>query len=246
MIVWQLLNSYSNRSCSDFNLSSMKYFSLLTILIFDLFVYICYVGARPITTPARRTERSSCPRNIRMICPTEEKYFVVHSSRKGRGCEFDEAIMVTALKDCDNSVMDACKDEWGKNHDNCSAPIFKQVVDYAFQGACFLHDLCYLSWYTKRKDCDVWFLHNMKQMCSIRRGWFTRFLCKAGAHTVYWAVRGFGGSGFNEAKSWTKENCTAKNPADKFTLCPRNIRMICPTERKHCCAFYLELEQIEL
>ena len=118
----------------------MKYFSLLTILIF---VYIRCAGASPITMPARRTERSSCPRNIRMICPTEEKHFVVHSSRKGRGCEFDEPIMVTALRDCDNSVMDACKDKWGKRHNNCSAPIFKQVVDYAFQGACVLHDLCH-------------------------------------------------------------------------------------------------------
>ena len=171
--------------------------------------------------PARRTERSSCPRNIRMICPTEEKHFVVHSSRKGRGCEFDEPIMVTALRDCDNSVMDACKDKWGKRHNNCSAPIFKQVVDYAFQGACVLHDLCYSSWFTKRKDCDVWFLHNMKQMCSIRRNWFTRFLCKAGAHTVYLAVRGFGGSGFDKGKDWAKENCTSEtNPEGNPTKAP--------------------------
>ena len=83
---------------------------LLTIFIF---MFICYAGASPITTrPAKRKEPYSCPRNIQMICPTEEKRFVVHSSRKGRGCEFDEPVMVTALRDCNNSVMDACRDKW--------------------------------------------------------------------------------------------------------------------------------------
>ena len=213
--------------------SDMKCVSMFNLLMILIFLFICYAGASPISTPARRTERSSCPRNIQMICPTAEKYFVVHSSRKGRRCEFDEPIMMTALRDCDNSVMNACKDRWVEKNDNCSAPIIEQIVDYAFQGACFLHDLCYLSWYTKRKDCDVWFLHNMKQMCSTRRSWFSRLLCKGGAHVVYLAVRGFGRSGYDDAKSWTKENCTSKSPENKTAVCPRNVRMICPTEKKH-------------
>ena len=190
----------------------MKYVSMVTLLTILIFLFICYAGASPITKPARRTERSSCPRNIQMICPTEEKHFVVHSSRKGRGCEFDEPIMVTALRDCNNSVMDACRDRWEKKPNNCSAPVIKEVVDYAFQGACFLHDLCYLARYTKRKDCDDWFLHNMKQMCSIRRSWVSRLFCKGGAHVVHLAVRGFGGGKYDDAKRWTEENCTSINP----------------------------------
>ena len=133
--------------------------TLPTILIF---VFICCTEASPVATPAKRTERSSCPRNIRMIYPTEKEHFVVHSSRKGQGCEFDEPIMVTALRDFDNSIMDACKDRWKKKPNNCSAPLIKEVVDNSFQGACFLHDLCYLSRNTERKDCDDWFLHNMR------------------------------------------------------------------------------------
>ena len=212
----------------------MKYLSVINLARILLFVFICYAGANPTTTPARRTKRSSCRRNIQMICPTEKKHFVVHSSRKGRGCEFDEPIMVTALRDCDNSIMDTCKDRWEKKPNNCSAPVIKEVVDYAFQGSCFLHDLCYLAWNTTQKDCDDWFLHNMKQMCSIRGGWLTRSLCKGGAYIVYWAVRAFGGGKFDDAKSWTKENCsencTARNPEVKWpTKCPRNISMVCPT-----------------
>ena len=207
----------------------MIYFSVVNLPTILIFVLICYAGANRITTPARRTERSSCPRNIQMICPTEEKHFVVHSSRKGRGCEFNEPIMVTALRDCNNSVMEACKDRWQKKPNNCSAPVIKEIVDYAFQGACFLHDLCYLSWNTTQKDCDDWFLHNMKQMCSVREGFF----CKAGAYAVYGAVRLFGGSKFDDAKSWTKENCTARNPEVKPTKCLRKIRMICPTTKEH-------------
>ena len=82
---------------------------------------------------------------------------------------------------------------------NCSAPVIKKVVDYAFQGAFFLHELCYLAWNTTQKDCDHWFLHNMKQMCSIRGNWFTRSLCKGCAYIVYLAaVRGFGRSVLEE------------------------------------------------
>ena len=194
--------------------SNMKYFSMITLPTILIFVFICCAEASPVATPARRSERSPCPRNIRMICPTEKKYFVVHSSWKGRWCEFDEPIMVTALRDCDNSIMDTCKDRWKKKPNNCSAPLIKEVVDNAFQGVCFLHDLCYLSRNTGRKDCDDWFLHNMKQMCSIRRNWFKRSLCKFGARTVYWAVRAFGGGPFYKGKSWAKENCYPRNGLD--------------------------------
>ena len=192
----------------------MKYFSMITLPTILIFVFICCAEASPIPTPARRTERSPCPRNIRMICPTEKKHFVVHSSREGRGCEFDEPIMVTALRDCNNSIMDACKDRWKKKPNNCSASLIKEVVDYVFQGACFLHDLCYSSRNTEQKDCDDWFLHNMKQMCSLSRSWVTRFHCKFGARTVHLAVRAFGGGPFNKGKRWAKENCSPGNGLD--------------------------------
>ena len=123
-----------------------------------------------------------------MRCPTG-MYFAVHSSWHGllSGCKFDEPIMVTALKECkDNSVPEACEDKWENRPNNCSAPVLKKAVDYAFQGACFLHDLCYLSLNTAQKDCDNWFLRNMNQICSIRKA--TRYLCNLGASAVYTAV----------------------------------------------------------
>ena len=195
-------------------------------------VLICCVGASPITTPARRTERFlgllSCPRDIEMICATGKKRFVVHSSLRWvgllPGCEFDEPIMVTALRECkDDSVPELCKDKWEKNPtNNCSSPVLKEIVDYLFQGACFLHDLCYLSQITRKNDCDVWFLHNMNKICSIRKA--TRAPCNLGANVVYFAVSRYGQCNFDKAKSWTKRNCTE---------CPRNIEMICPTKKKH-------------
>ena len=136
----------------------MEYHSMVILLTILIFMFICHAGASPITTPSKQKEPYSCPRSIQMICPTEEKHFVVHSSRKGRGCEFDEPIMVTALRDCNNSVMGECRDKWVEKNNNCSAPIAKKIIDYAFQGACFLHDLCYLVRNTTQKDCDDWFL----------------------------------------------------------------------------------------
>ena len=170
----------------------------------------------------RWTEQNctECPRNIRMICPTEEKHFVVHSSlnknRQGQeACEFDEPIMVTALRECNNSVMDECRDRWEKKPNNCSAPVFKEVVDKAFQGACFLHDLCYLSRNTEQEDCDDWFLHNMKQMCSIQVKCSALSLCNATANTMHLAVEKFGRSKFSDAKEWTDENCIAESTPTK-------------------------------
>ena len=222
--------TFEDQLIVDRILSNMKYISMDKVLMTLVFVFICYAEASPITMPARRTERFlgsifSCPRNIRMICPTGKKYFVVHSSWKGllSGCQFDEPIMVTALRECkDDSVPKACEDKWEKRPNNCSSPVFKEIIDYAFQGACFLHDLCYLSPYTKKDDCDDWFLHNMKKMCSIRKA--TRFPCKLGANVVYKAVSNYGKCNFDMAKKWTNQNCTD---------CPRNIQMICPTEEKH-------------
>ena len=95
--------------------------------------------------------------------------------------------------------MDVCKEKWENKPNDCSVPIpvVKQVVDYLFQDACVLHDLCYLSRNTARKDCDDWFLHNMKKICSVRK--VTRPLCITAAHTVYSAVRAFGKSNFEKA-----------------------------------------------
>ena len=109
--------------------------------------------------------------------------------------------------------MDSCKDKWERKPNNCSAPVVKEVADYAFQGACFLHDLCYLSWNTKQEDCDDWFHHNMKQICSIQK--LTCPLCIAGARTVHSAVRLFGRNKFYEAKNWIKENCISESPEGK-------------------------------
>ena len=112
--------------------------------------------------------------------------------------------------------MDVCKEKWEKKPNDCNVPIpvVKEVVlDYQFLGACFLHDLCYLSWDTERKDCDDWFLHNMKKTCSVRM--LTRPFCVGSALTVDLAVRGFGRSNFEKAKNWTKVNCISEKSEGK-------------------------------
>ena len=172
----------------------------------------------------------SCPRNISMICPTKNDTFVVHSSWNGAlGCKFDEPIMVTALRECNNSVMDSCKDEWEKKPNNCSSPVIKEVADNAFQGACFLHDLCYLSLNTKQKDCDDWFFHNMKQMCLIHRNRFTHHFCVASARVVHSAVRSSGKGEFDMAKNWTCENCDLEGPTSEGFQSGRESGFRCGT-----------------
>ena len=198
----------------------MKYFSAVGLLIL-IPLFICYAEASPTRPrpPVTRTKHFSCPRNIRMICPTEKKHFVVHSSWSWSrfGCKLEESIAEAALKECDNSVIDVCKERWERKFRNdCSVPIpvvKEVVVDYLFQGACFLHNLCYLSRNTKRKDCDDWFLHNMKKTCSVRM--LTRPFCVASAYTVNLAARGFGRTNFEKAKNWTKANCTLEKPEGK-------------------------------
>ena len=197
----------------------MKYFSAVGLFIL-MPLFICYAEASPTRPrpPVTRTKHFSCPRNIRMICPTEKKHFVVHSSWSWSrfGCKLEESIAEAALKECNNSVIDICKERWEKKLNDCSVPIpvvKEVVVDYLFQGACFLHNLCYLSRNTKRKDCDDWFLHNMKKTCSVRM--LTRPFCVASAYTVNLAARGFGRTNFEKAKNWTKANCTLEKPEGK-------------------------------
>ena len=198
----------------------MKYFSAVGLLIL-IPLFICYAEASPTRPrpPVTRTKHFSCPRNIRMICPTEKKHFVVHSSWSWSrfGCKLEESIAEAALKECDNSVIDVCKERWERKlRNDCSVPIpvvKEVVVDYLFQGACFLHNLCYLSRNTKRKDCDDWFLHNMKKTCAVRM--LTRPFCVASAYTVNLATRGFGRTNFEKAKNWTKANCTLEKPEGK-------------------------------
>ena len=194
----------------------MNYFSTTINLLILMFVLICCVEASPIrTVPAERTKRFSCP-DIRLICPTEKKHFTVRSSWSWRslGCKLDGSIVDIALKECNNTIMDLCKDKWLKKHNNCSVPvpILKEILDSVFHGACFLHDLCYLSLKTNRKDCDDWFHHNMKQICSIRK--LTRPLCVGSAYAMYLAVRGFGRPYFTNGQKWAIKHCIPENPED--------------------------------
>ena len=191
----------------------MEYVDLLILML----LFIFCAEASPTTTPARQTKHL-CPRNIQMMCPMQNKHFVVHPSWSWSRCrcKIEGSIAETALKECDNSVMDVCKEKWEKKPNDCNVPIpvVKEIIlDYQFQGACFLHDLCYLSRNTERKDCDDWFLHNIKKICSVRM--LTRPFCVANALTVDLAVRGFGRSNFEKAKNWTKVNCISEKPEDR-------------------------------
>ena len=198
----------------------MNYFSIgvmniivgLSILIFPFICFVEVVEASPTGKVSREVTKKSvsCPGGVRLICPTSKEHFVVHYSysRSRRRCELG-SILHTALKKCDNSIMQYCMDGWVSQNDNCSASIFKKVVDSLFRGACSLHDLCYLSLNTKRDECDDWFLHNMKQICN-EKSFFKRIACKAAAHIVYGAVRGFGGFFYGE-KKWALDNCIPKD-----------------------------------
>ena len=105
--------------------------------------------------------------------------------------------------------MDQCKDKWLSKHNNCSVPviILKQIIDRVFHPACTLHDLCYLSLNASRDDCDKWFIHNLKQICSIKK--LTRILCEGTIRAMHKAVRWFGKPYFVNGQDWANENCTS-------------------------------------
>jgi len=177
----------------------MNYFSIgivniivgLSILIFPFICIVEVVEASPTGKVSREVTKKSvsCPGGIRLICPTSKERFVVHYSysRSRRRCELG-SVLDTALKKCDNSIMQYCMDGWVSQNDNCSASIFKKVVDSLFRGACSLHDLCYLSLNTKRDECDDWFLHNMMQICK-EKSFLKRVGCELVAKAAYRAVR---------------------------------------------------------
>ena len=189
----------------------MKYFSMIELLILTL-LCICYAEGSPI---ARRqltmpVPEPHCPcRYIRLVCPTQKKYFVVPVSWSQRSfaCKIEESILDTALKQCDNTIMDLCKDKWVKEQNHCSipVPILNEASNHVFHSACSLHDLCYLTLNANRDDCDEWFLDNMKQICSIKK--LTRPLCLTSAYAMYRAVRQFGKPNFRRAQKWGKDHC---------------------------------------
>ena len=190
----------------------MKY--LVALLMLTL-LCICYaedspIATQPWTTPAiaGRTKRFSC-RDIMLVCPTQEKYFVVPVSWSWRslGCKMEKSILDTALEECDNSIMDLCKDKWVDKQNHCSIPIpiLKQILNHVFHGACSLHDLCYAVMNVSRRDCDDWFLYNMKQICSTKK--LSRPLCLIAAYKMYGAVRLFGKGPFKRGQKWAKEHC---------------------------------------
>ena len=191
----------------------MKY--LFELLMLTL-LCICYaedspIATRPWTTPAiaDRTKRFSCS-DIRLICPTQKKYFVVPVSWSWRSfkCKIEKSILNTALVECDNSIMDLCEDKWVKRQNRCSVPaipILKQILNHVFHGACSLHDLCYSVVNVNRDDCDHWFLYNMKQICSIKK--LTRPLCLFAANKMHEAVSLFGNGPYKRGQKWAKEHC---------------------------------------
>ena len=79
-----------------------------------------------------------------------------------------------------------------------------------------LHDLCYISLNANRDDCDKWFNHNLKQICSMKKA--TRSLCIVGASTVHKAVRRFGGRYFDRGQEWARVNCISAS-----TTSPKGI-----------------------
>lgn len=185
---------------------------LMVMLLIVCFVEALEENHRPAFRRKRFLFRRSC-RDVRLICPTQEEHFVVRSSWMGwlRGCELEGPVLDKIIKECNNSIMDQCKDEW-VNHEennNCSVPvpIAKKLLDSVFFSACTLHDLCYLSLNTERHDCDKWFLHNLKQICTISR----LPACEATAHLMYKAVVVFGGPGFKRMHKWAEDHCSSKS-----------------------------------
>ena len=163
------------------------------------------------TIRRKRFFRRSC-HDVRLICPTQEKQFVLRSSWMGRGCELEGPVVDKIIQRCNNSIMEQCKEEWvdhiDKDNNNCGVPIpIAKELDSVFFAACTLHDLCYLSLNTDRYDCDRWFLHNLKQICTISRLPY----CKITAHIMYKVVRVFGGQGFKRMHKWAEDHCSSKS-----------------------------------
>ena len=186
-------------------------------LLMLMLLCICYaecrnpIGTPPLTTPAitGRAKRFSC-RDIRMVCPTQKKYFYVsvYWSWRDSTCKIEESILDTALEECDNSVMDVCTDEWVEEQNYCSVPtrILRTIINHVFHSACSLHDLCYMTLNANRYDCDKWFLDNMDQICSVRKS-TQRRICSTSAKYIYKVVRRYGRSNFRKAQKWAEDHC---------------------------------------
>ena len=203
----------------QFNVCFSK--ATLVHVLIVMFLIICFVealeenSAYRFSSAIRRRKRffrRTC-HDLRLICPTQEKHFVVRSSWMGffRGCVLEGPVLDTIIKECNNSIMDQCKEEWvnHKENNNCSVPVpfAKEFLDSVFFSACTLHDLCYLSLNTDRYDCDQWFLRNLKERCTISR----LPACKSIAHLMYKAVRVFGGRGFKRMHKWAEDHCSSES-----------------------------------
>ena len=181
-------------------------------------VFICFAEAFDVDPSANsqmseRRKRSftrSCP-DLKMICPTKDEEFVVRTSWHGGRffgkCKIQGSVVDIALKKCDISPNEPCKDMWKSKQNYCSAPIFRKIINYAFHPACTLHDLCYLSLNADQRDCDEWFYHNMKQICSKEKV-VTRIACRSSAYLIYKTVKAAGKSYFNDAQDWADEHCS--------------------------------------
>ena len=160
----------------------------------------------------RRKRFFGCP-TLRLICPTQEQYFVVRSKWEWRHfrCKLQASVLDTALKECDISPMDQCKEKWLKKDNNCSVKvtIVKKILDRVFHPACTLHDLCYSSLNATRHDCDKWFIHNLKEICSMKK--LSRLICEGTIRLMHRAVRWFGKQYFDNGQDWAKENCTSES-----------------------------------
>ena len=202
----------------------MEFFLKQTVLLIVILMLLCICFAEsleasldseanpsPSGSYTRRQKRFFSCRDLRLICPTQEQYFVVRSKWEWRrlGCRLQESVLDKAIKECDIGPMDQCKDKWLEKNNNCSVKVIvlKQILDHVFHPACTLHDLCYGSLNASRDDCDKWFFHNLKQICSIKK--LTRIFCEGTIRAMHKAVRWFGKKFFKEGQAWAKENCTS-------------------------------------
>ena len=178
-------------------------------------VFICFAEAFEVDLSAssqmsgrrKRSFTRSCP-DLTMICPTKDENFVVRTSWHGGKCKILGSVVDIALQKCDINPNEPCKEMWKSKQNYCSAPmqILRKIINYVFHPACTLHDLCYLSLNADQRDCDRWFYHNMKQICS-KENTVSRFACESTAYLMYKAVKAAGKSYFNDAQDWADKHC---------------------------------------
>eukprot|EP01084_Bolivina_argentea_P113097 201652_1 len=136
------------------------------------------------------------------ICPNGKSFSTTNTNKHELKQEVLKHCAIKGNSQCPNWMY-----AWKRNENGCSIPKGtpgRDMLRADFEAACVLHDICYNTVGTPKKDCDQFFKYNMISTCILIHGGHvgTR-TCITSTVTLYWAVH-FGGKG---RKEWSDANC---------------------------------------